>query len=59
MGTNKDTNGYCICVNCGIETPHQCGIPCHELTCAQCGENLMKKDSYHHLLYKKSKGDKK
>jgi len=53
---NVCKGGVCICVNCDKEIPHEQGKPCREQICPKCGSRMMRKGSYHHQLYLKSKG---
>lgn len=50
--------GFCICIDCNLRIPHQEGVPCRDLTCTQCGRNLMRENSYHHQLYLRKKEEK-
>jgi len=44
--------GNCICPKCNKIIAHPRGVPCQELTCADCGAKLMREGSYHHQLLK-------
>ena len=33
----------CVCPECGFHHPHERGIPCHQMTCPQCGQRLARK----------------
>ncbi|MGM0629419.1 MAG: cation diffusion facilitator family transporter [Patescibacteria group bacterium] len=32
--------GYCVCKNCGYREPHKRGVPCKDVKCPECGEEL-------------------
>jgi len=32
--------GNCVCPNCGTTTPHQAGLPCHQVKCPKCGQPM-------------------
>jgi len=32
--------GYCICPKCKNKVQHQAGVPCHQMTCPECGTKL-------------------
>jgi len=36
--------GTCVCIECGVEVPHNQGDPCNEAFCPQCGASLRHKD---------------
>jgi hypothetical protein len=49
---------FCICVHCGMKLPHKKAMPCREVTCVDCGRNMVREGSYHHRLYLKKIGEK-
>ncbi len=55
----EDNPGFCICLNCSSKIPHQPGVPCRESVCPQCGQKMIRENSYHHQLYLKKKGIQK
>jgi len=49
QGQDGDRQGdggadICVCPECGYETEHDKGTPCNEMTCPECGSNLVGKD---------------
>jgi len=36
-------DGLCVCPQCGLETPHQSGVPCTMLECGHCGSPMKRK----------------
>ena len=32
----------CMCPACGKTTPHTPGVPCRNMKCPQCGNNMMR-----------------
>ena len=54
---NECEGGVCICINCGTEILHEKGKPCKTYSCPKCGRKMMRKNSYHHHLYLKSRGE--
>ena len=57
--TEMDCKGWtCICMNCDTEIIHERGKPCREHVCPKCQSGMIRKGSYHHQLYLKSKGAK-
>ena len=35
--------GECICPQCGAIAPHQAGVPCYQVHCPKCGQQMMRK----------------
>ncbi len=56
-GRMADSEGVCICFRCKKEVPHIKGTPCNKRLCPECGTHMMRKGSYHHMLYQKSQGE--
>lgn len=44
--------GYCICLKCDIRITHIAGKPCMENKCPNCGEPMLRENSY---LYQQQK----
>jgi hypothetical protein len=48
MGRMKGTragagpSGECICPSCGAKVPHQRANPCYNVSCPQCGTNMVR-----------------
>ena len=34
--------GNCVCPICGTKVPHQAGVPCYDLSCPGCGQNMIR-----------------
>ncbi|MGA1844982.1 MAG: NifB/NifX family molybdenum-iron cluster-binding protein [bacterium] len=32
--------GYCVCVRCGYQEPHERGVPCTQRQCPKCGASM-------------------
>lgn len=46
MGGNRagaGPGGECICPQCGASAPHQAGVPCYQVNCPKCGQQMMRK----------------
>ena len=46
MGGNRagaGPGGDCICSHCGATVPHQAGVPCFQVSCPKCGQQMMRK----------------
>ena len=50
---NMGEGGYCICLKCEIRLEHIKGNPCQAEKCPECGEQMFRENSYHHLNKKK------
>lgn len=48
---HEDSPGFCVCLHCNAKIPHQPGIPCRASECPQCGNKMIRENSYHHQLY--------
>jgi len=35
-------DGYCVCINCGIQMEHQRGTPCFYMNCPKCGASMQR-----------------
>jgi uncharacterized protein len=47
----EEEPGFCICLHCDAKLVHQPGVPCRKSTCPQCGQKMIRENSYHHKLY--------
>jgi uncharacterized membrane protein YvbJ len=47
--------GFCICPKCGTKKAHRRGTPCQMEKCPKCGSKMIRENSNHHRLLKKSK----
>jgi predicted Fe-Mo cluster-binding NifX family protein len=36
------TEKICICPECGLQQPHERGIPCYQVNCPRCGQRLVR-----------------
>jgi len=41
--------GFCICLKCELRLKHKKGQPCRDQKCPECGEEMFRENSYHHL----------
>lgn len=41
-GQGGNVEDFCLCPACGAQTAHQRGIPCIQVTCAQCGKPMVR-----------------
>jgi hypothetical protein len=48
-GKGGDEADSCLCPACGAKTDHQRGIPCLQVTCAQCGKSLVRRKELTYL----------
>ena len=42
-GFGLGPSGNCYYPNCGIEVPHERGVPCYTIKCPQCGKPMTRK----------------
>jgi hypothetical protein len=45
MGGNRagaGPGGDCVCPQCGATAPHQAGVPCFQVRCPKCGQQMMR-----------------
>ena len=42
LGQTAGTPDLCICPACGVEAPHERGIPCFQVNCPQCGKPMVR-----------------
>jgi predicted Fe-Mo cluster-binding NifX family protein len=41
-GPRSRTGKTCVCPQCGLQHPHERGIPCYQVTCPRCGQRLVR-----------------
>uniref|UniRef100_A0A7C3Z2U9 Dinitrogenase iron-molybdenum cofactor biosynthesis domain-containing protein n=1 Tax=Desulfobacca acetoxidans TaxID=60893 RepID=A0A7C3Z2U9_9BACT len=41
-GSGARVGKNCLCPECGFRQPHERGIPCYQMTCPRCGQQLVK-----------------
>ncbi len=34
--------GQCACPICGEKVPHQAGVPCYQVKCPKCGQQMIR-----------------
>ena len=34
--------GYCICPGCREKVSHQAGVPCYQVKCPKCGQQMIR-----------------
>ncbi|OQY00334.1 MAG: hypothetical protein B6I20_08880 [Bacteroidetes bacterium 4572_117] len=41
--------GFCVCLKCEVRFAHVMGEPCRMRKCPECGKQMFRENSYHHL----------
>jgi hypothetical protein len=40
---DDESEGECVCSNCGHRIPHQVGKPCRGIICPNCGSQMVRR----------------